>query len=391
MILILNLAPTALAGDKVLLKDGTVVEGAITREVDGYIWLRHAVRGEVTVDMYKLSDVEVERGPATSPQLPPPVPGAIKAAVITLGDEENGDAVGVYITADSLHKMVPMLEEELGTDQRSVVVLRVHSGSGDTREVEAISNVIHDEYEPRWRVVAWIDEAVFAGAMLIHGVQDIYFAGQGNYGAAGCQQLNELGLGIADQLELMKRISARGHHNPLIMQAMLIQQPLSATVDEKAEVQWYPDDTSGQILVNRRNEILAFNAVLAEKVKFSRGTADTLAELTTKMGINQLDWVGSRGRIPWPVCKAEQSNMDFRSQTHAAEGYVRELQRAYVSAMSTAKPDRDQAASARDTLTKLIDVVNNHHDFCYALFNMTQAEFDKWAKEQKRLLDNLEK
>ncbi len=313
-------------GDKIVLKDGTVLEGTITHEAEGFIWFRHDVSGTAREDLYDLGKVDVERDPqpAQPAGVPAPAPDAPKAVVITLGSraKDQGDEVGVYITADALKQMVPMLEEELGKDHKGTVVLRVCSGGGILSEIQALSDVIHDEYQTRWHVAAWIDSAISAAAMSVHGIEDIYFTPQGNYGACTGFHAESATKHMSLQalLVMMEGISKRGDHSPLIMRSMQVQVPLSATVDANGEVHFYQDATSGTILVNRPHEILTFNAKSAEEIKFSKGTAATLAELTTRMGRGELNWIGARDAAnPWPICKTERWNIDHRIQLNKDE------------------------------------------------------------------------
>src|SRR5262245_48894261 len=127
-------AASALGVDKVTLKDGKVIEGTITREVDGIVWIKYQIAGIPHEDMFAPSEVsKIERDAASTPAPTDPVakeepvkhaarPGVPRAAVITLGSRESdqGDEIGVYITAHELKTMIPMLEEELGTDHTGI-------------------------------------------------------------------------------------------------------------------------------------------------------------------------------------------------------------------------------------------------------------------------------
>ena len=149
------LAAPALAVDRVVLKDGRTLEGTITREVEGIIWLKYETSGISREEMFQPSEVtKIERDAATIAKDPataaapvsvdkatkPTVTnnGTPKAVVITLGsrDTNQGDEIGIYITEHELKEMIPMLESELGTDRTGVVVLRVTSGGGLLLEIQ---------------------------------------------------------------------------------------------------------------------------------------------------------------------------------------------------------------------------------------------------------------
>jgi hypothetical protein len=243
--------------------------------------------------------------------------------------------------------------------------------------------------------VAWIDSAISAAAMTSHVLEEIYFTSQGNYGActmfSGRLVASE-GRSLAQVLYEMEQTSAKGNHNPLIMRSMQIQQPLSCTIDANGEVHWYADATTGDILVNRPNEILTFNAVTAAKVKFSRGTADTLAELTKAMGYQEVDWLGAPPkRTAWPITKIEQEQMDFRKRVHDDEARTNQYQHTYQmevqAAQSAPKADRAKfVGKAREVLDKIRAMVKNNPNFAYKAFNMSPDQFNDWLEEQEKFL-----
>lgn len=327
------------------------------------------------------------------------MPGVPKALVLTLGDEQNGDMVGVYMVAHILERAIPTLEKELGTDKTGVLVLRVHSGGGFGLEVQKIVDVIQNEYKSRWRTVGWIDTAISAAAMSSHILEEIYFTSRGNYGACtgfyGSLDRPVEGRELQESLVQMERISAKAGWDPLIMRAMQIQQPVSATIDEVGNVKFH-DDLSGDFIVNRPREILTFNCRSAEKIKFSRGTADTLDELTKLMGYKELNWVGKKvAGSPWPISKSEKIQMDFRRQAAEDERltnhYFQSLQMQMEAAQAA---PRDQRAAfvgrAKQTLGKLKNMLRNNPNFAISVFNRTREEAEQLLKEyEKRLTDLL--
>lgn len=418
----------AFAVDRVVLKDGTVIEGTIVREMEGQaVWIKTTVGGVPTEKMYLVSEyksVEKNAGaaPAAAPataagdasasaepgSTPPPddepaapsKPGVPRGAVLTMGDLENGHMVGVYLTGEILHRAIPTLEKELGTDGTGVVVLRVNSGGGYGMEVQLISDVIQNEYKKRWRTVGWIDSAISAAAMSAHSLDEIYFTTRGNYGACvgfyGSLDKPVEGFELQKSLAQMEKISARGGYDPLIMRAMQVQQPLSCTIDANGKVHWYPDASSGEISVNRDNEILTFNAQTAAKVKFSKGTADTLPELARLMGYQEIQWVGRtvKGSV-WPISRAEQMQMDFRKQVRTDEEntnrYYREYGMHVQLASQTPRAERaPMVGRARQFLDMIKNMVRNNPAFARNIWG-GREEYKKWAEEQDKLLRELMK
>jgi hypothetical protein len=448
-------AGPAWAQDRVTLNDGTVVEGEIVREMQGYVWIK--VAGSGVEKMLMPTEVKsVQRGtgaapaaapapadapaPAAAPESPAaaaptpaaptppggdaaPLPGTAAAAaaaaqgvegvdpaaprragvprgmVITCGDRENGDMVGVYMVANVLQRAVPVIEKELGTEGDRIVAIRIASGGGYGAEVQKIVDTLEYEYMSRWRTVGWIDTAISAAAMSAHILPEIYFTTQGNYGACtgfyGSLDRPVEGFELEESLHQMEKISARSGYHPLIMRAMQVQQPLSASIDENGNVQFWGDATSGDILVNRPVEILTFNAKSAAKVKFSKGVADTVEELGKAMGFNEVEWVGRRvAGVPWPVSRAEQMQMDFRRKVKLDEDNTNRYFNNYQTEVGIAaqSQDRQQRAllvgRARQSLELIKGMVRNNPAFARNLWG-GRKEYGEWLVEQERILREL--
>jgi len=410
------------AADKIVLKDGRVIEGRIVKELDGYFWLEETMGGiKQSPKMYKPDEIDkVEREDAAGAKggeakaaavksdpgsdKPLGIPAKIgsgvpKGAVITLGDEENGNMVGVYMVAHILHDALPVLEKELGNDRSGIVVLRFHSGGGYTKEVQELSDVIHNEYKPRFRTVGWIETAISAAAMSAHCIEEIYFTSQGNYGA--CTEFTSLqnaseGFRLEQILAKAEGFSRRGGWDTKIMRSMQVQDPLSAKIDENGTVQYFNDLTSGDIIVNRAKEILTFNANSAKQVKFSRGTADSLEELAHLMGYQEIDWIGQKmDKVPWPVSKAEKMQMDYRKKVHEDESatnrYFSEFQRNIETARSTPRDRRAPFVGlARQAKEKIVSMVKNNPNFEWSIFGRSHEGFkelvDEWEKALRDLM-----
>jgi hypothetical protein len=411
----------ALAIDRIVLKDGSVIEGTIVREAQGAVWIKTTIGGVPAERMYLPSEfTSIERNAATAPAeatrpatggdvpVVPAVPavttpaaprsGVPRGVVITLGDRDNGDMVGVYMVANILERAIPVIEQEIGTDGTGVVVLRFMSGGGYGAEVQKISDVIHNEYKKRWRTVGWIDSAISAAAMSAHCLEEIYFTTRGNYGACtgfyGSLDKPVEGFELEKSLHQMEKISARGGYDYRIMRSMQIMDPLSATIDANGEVHYFADTVSGDIIVNRNTEILTFNAVSAAKVKFSRGTADTLDELSKAMGFQEIQWVGKtvKGSL-WPISRAEQMQMDFRKKVKTDEDNLNRYYANYAIHVQLAagapREERPPLVNrARQGLEQIKSMVRNNPAFARNIWG-GREEYKEWLEEQEKLLRDL--
>ncbi|QOJ00426.1 MAG: hypothetical protein HRU70_07965 [Phycisphaeraceae bacterium] len=411
----------ALAVDRVTLKSGKTIEGEIVREVDGIVWLKTATGTE----MYTTAEYsKVERGvdrPAGDPSAARPASpsvapaetvarraGVPRAAVITLEE-----MVGIYMTAKVLEDAIPALEEE----KVDIVVLKIKSGGGLLLEIQRLSDVIHLKYKPRFRTVAWIESAISAAAMTAHCVEEIYFMPQGNYGACTGYSgpLNAMkGPGLEQVLFQMEKISARGGYPKEIMRAMQISSDeeeckvlgiapptgaLSATIDETTgEVRWYQDNTSGDYVLNPKGgvRVLTFNALDAERFKFSKGTAGTLDELARKMGLTEVEWVGRKDpKYFYPVSKAEEITLKFREAVKRDQENLQRYFRNYQANIAMARQAQDEQERgkwvnlARRELENIRRMVRNNPNIALLSMNMLPEDFDEWYEQQEKLLRDL--
>ncbi|MCC6229556.1 MAG: hypothetical protein IT432_10050 [Phycisphaerales bacterium] len=413
-------APATIADkDKVYLKDGRVLEGKITKELDGYVWLLQDSNGITHEEFLKPGDIEKvvragDGGGAVKPaddtktdtkaadKPKPPAGGAPRAAILTMEE-----MVGIQMAAKPLKDAIPLLEK----DGVNVVVLKVKSGGGMLLEIQRISDVIHNEYKQRFRTVAWIESAISAAAMSSHCLEEIYFMPNGNYGACtgwSGSLVAVKGRELERVLLDMEKISARGNHPKEIMRAMqisgrdevltelAIEPPsgkLSADIDPATgKVTWYQDHSGKYILNPVANiDILTFNAPDAEKFMFSRGTAATKEELTKLMGYQEIEWVGKpKNGYAWPVSDAEEMQIKWRAEITEAQARLNEYFQKYGVAVQTA-----QSMQTKSDRAVWVAKARGHLDFLRQLakrfpnIGLMVGINDDWFKEQEDMLRQL--
>jgi hypothetical protein len=395
---------TARADDKITLKDGRVLQGTVIREVNGYVWFKVKTGSLETEQMFKpeeISKLEKDAKPAAKPDAAAKddkkpeaaaSSGAPRIAVISLGAPDQ-DMVGVYMTGEELRRLIPLLEAE----KVDTVVFKINSGGGLGLEVQRLSDVIHNEYKPKFRVAAWIESAISAAAMTAHCIEEIYMMPRGNYGACTgwYGQLKAVeGRPLEEMLYQMEKISARGKHDPQIMRSMQIQEPLSCTIDENGDVHWY-NNLKGDNIVNPEGRILTFNSETATRYKFAKGVAATYQELGKAMGLTEFTFVGKVvPNVPYPVCRAEEEMLRFRKQVKDDEDRTREYFDTYgtsIAAAEAAAPeDRPKfVGRAREALNRIKKMVANNPNFALLVFNMTEDQFKDWVDEQEERLRKL--
>lgn len=422
--ILLGVVSTPAQADTLRLKDGRVLEGSVAREQGGYIWFKYKVGGLESTQMFSPADIQRLDRDSTTPTPKPaeevkpaekpaptdapaepakpvekPAPGAAqrsgapRAAVITLGEGGEKDMVGLFITAHALEEAIPYLEKE----KIDIVVFRVNSGGGALLEIQKLSDVIESQYKPKFRVVAWIESAISAAAMTSHCMEEIYLMRRGNYGACtgwSGQLVAVKGRQLEEVLYMMEKISARGKHDPQIMRAMQIMEPLSCTIDENGDVHWF-QNLDGEYIVNPKERILTFNSETALKYKFSKGTADTIEELGKAMGYTEINWVGKQiPGVQYPVCAAEELQRSFRAKTAEAQERFREYVDTYRTSVSVAQglPVEERGKfvqRARQALDNIKRMVKENPNFALLTLGMLPEEFKDWADQRDEELRKL--
>lgn len=407
-----SIAAVVAHADTIKLADGRVLEGEITRDLDGFVWFKYEIAGVAREEMFAPEDyTELLRGAAlgeatdaeagTSPAAPiEPIkanapakaetkakrrvsPGAPRGAVISLGDGGSKDMIGLYITAKSLGDLIPILEE----DEIDIVVLKVNSGGGAVLEIDPLTQMVHEEFKTRFRTVGWIESAISGGAMGLHSLEEIYFMPEGNYGACtmwrGDGDAAEGG-SLEVVLYQMEKVSQLGQHDYRIMRSMQVTDPLSVDFNDDTGEIVFRQDEDGEYLVNPEGRILTFNSVTAEKVGFSQGTAATVEELTEAMGYREIDWVGEYdATVPYPVSRAEEAMIEFRDRTFRDQTRFNEYVTIFNTAMGNIANDPAFATRARKALNDMRRMVRNNPRFALFNFNMTEEQFQQWFRDQE--------
>lgn len=408
----------ALAVDRVTLNDGRVIEGEIARELNGSVWLKTAngltqffpasevlrIERDVSINGEEAPAAPGVTDPAPS-QAQPARPaqqrravsaGAPRAAIITYGDADADQGmVGTYVTANSFREAIPLLEEE----NIDIVVIRINSGGGAVFEVQPLSDVFHNEYKPKFRTVTWVDYAISAASLAPHTMSEHYFMRRGAYGGNtaffGASMVAVAGRGLEDILYYAELASERGGHDPRIIRAMQIMEPLSVDHDENGRVTAMYQNDQGQIIINKPNRVLALTSVTAQQIGFADGIADTLDELAAAMGLTEVEWVGEKVEgVPYPVSKAEKYLRSFREQTARDEQSINEYFDGYNVAVGLAQQAAPEnrgkfVGFARRNLNSLARMVDNNPNLSLFILNAPEEEFRRWLREQEEMLRNL--
>jgi len=337
--------------DKLHLKDGRVLEGRVESEGEGYIYFLVRIGTLEHRELFLTSDItKVERDdkPAdvaaknekteesTSRKISD---GATKVAFVSLED-----TVGPYLNADALLRSVEILDGLPEEEQPDIVVLRINSGGGALLEVEPLSDAIHEEMKPKFRVVGWIESAISAASMTVWNCEEIYMMPEGNVGGTVAFSSGPGGAKAAEGefleqiLDLGVMLSERGRRDPLIMRAMQVFMTLSCDIHEDGTITWYPND-SGKELVSAEKRILTLNAADAVKYGIAKGIASTKDELAKQMGCHEWVEVGP---------EADEYQKEFRENVKIVEARAGELWSKMNIAVDAAGRARDESDRNRE-------------------------------------------
>ena len=290
------------------------------------------------------------------------------------------------------------------------MVIRVKCGGGLLVEIPRLADLLHDEFKPSFRTVAWIDSAFSAGAMSVHSIEEMYFTPDGNYGACiGRPHTAGNWHDDAKVLTMMDRISALGRHDPQIMRAMMLPSKqcaeendgkppygdLSATVDATSgEVRLFADQ-SGALVLNPKGGVhmLTLDAESAKAIRFSRGTASTLDELAKAINLPQVEWVGEKSKeYAWPVCKAERHLLNFRKDAKAGETELNRAVAAILHELEGAPGQNAGRAVRRERLTRSLQTVRARvatNENWISLLWGDADEYAQWTSTAERRLADL--
>lgn len=354
----------ALAEDVIVLKDGTKVTGVITDEKPEFVWvqvkfgemkkprlvnradIKEIIREKPAADAQAAAtdaakpastdSVSAPRDGKKDDTRPALNTGAARVAIITMEE-----MVGPFMNADAFKHSLTLIPKD---EKPDIVVMRINSGGGALFEVPKLMDLIQKDLEPNYRTVAWIESAISAAAMTALNMEEIYMMKRGNIGGAtgyrmiGGKAEAISGEGLENVIKMGEQIAKNGRYDPLVIRAMQEFMPLSANIDADGRVTWQADD-KGQFLVNRADRILTLNAADALKFRISKGTADTLPELMSLMGVQEYVVVGD---------KAAEYMVDFRSNVQKAQNELNELRQTLNFIVGNAQNLQDQRDRNRE-------------------------------------------
>jgi hypothetical protein len=404
---------SAAFADKVHLKDGSVVEGTVVRETEGFVQVRVKTGGIEAVRTISRADIKsiekdaaivtpadgVKPAEAVKPTSGKPDnraeraaqaaerldKGASRIAILNFGapaswNSEIGDTVGSQIRAGSWQAVIPLLEK----DKVDTVVVRISSGGGSD-EFYKFQDLFHNVYKKKFRTVGWVESAISAAAMAAYTIEEFYFMPNGAFGACVGWRGNLQNMEGAE-LELvllrMEEASLKGGRSPAIMRAMQLEVPLTASIDKNTgQVTWF-QDTSGEHMINRPGQVLTLTANDAVRFGFARAIVATKEELPAAMGIREYSWGGEEA--------ARKIDEDMRAADRSEKQWelkLRELElNAGIAEQTPDRADRGKFVGRAINALKELRSLARANPGMPAMYGFGPGWFDETEEQLRKLL-----
>lgn len=208
------------------------------------------------------------------------------------------DGVGETARAYEIHRMG---EEADKWGPGQVIVLEIDSPGGLVTEIYKISDTLR-ELRKRHRVVAWVKKAISAAACTAMHCDEIYFQ---TIGALGATTMIRGDVSVQDpslyqfMAEMAREVEYSGRPAIVLYAMIKAKAVLTYTKDPVTGKVTFHDHVTGQpgeVVLSDEVDNLVFNASNALDCGFSKGTADTTAELAELMGLPEWYEISDFGR-----------------------------------------------------------------------------------------------
>lgn len=347
--------------DRLIFKNGNVVEGKIISETDSEVEILVMFRGISAKTTYKKSEILHIDHAVAKPAGDAPAPGQTRT---TKPAEEAAAATKPAVPEGAPKVYLMQLKGDFGWNisktslqtafddavsfNPAVIVVKLDCGTlrkgfDGLWTSEDLGPIVEDVIAGGHRVVFWIKRASSGAAFLPFVSPEIYFMTEGKLGGIG--DLSDFDIG--DKLVNEKQISLRlghaegfaikGGYDPLLIRAMARREMWLAwkRVNGKnvyLDHEPRPEDGDGWTILSddgegknkdeysfEGNDVLNLNAEWAYKLDVSKGTADTIEELVYRLPDIGRDYQVVEG-------KSKQIIDDWSDRIERAKGELKRLQ-----------------------------------------------------------------
>ena len=326
------------SSDMLIMKSGQIVEGTFVSETDTHVVFKVRVGGIEAEATYAKADIlKVERG-IPKEEAPKETKPSVTRATTTA--DPGGNVKSVYVM--ELKGWFPTdisqtpIKEALRDARRMQPDYLIVVMNNDWSLYEGLQELTDDtminlqdmmragdiapmffrdiprEWEKKPEIVFWIKNAMGGGAFVPLSCPNIYFHSRGKMGGLGGLDIYYGSFGdevVRQKMYSLFGATARGMaiqggYDPKIVNAMmLLEYELSYSMDgdrpvfherlpepgeflltDNGRLETHADNVR-QRVTGEGNDVLTLRADLAEKLKVSKGTVDTLDDLLYRLGI----------------------------------------------------------------------------------------------------------
>jgi hypothetical protein len=360
--------PATPTKDIVVLRSGTVVEGRILEETATRVKMLVMFAGIEAPTTYRMSEIlEIQRDIPVVTDLPGAINPAESDEAAWGGDADQpadiadsaSDKPKVYrfVIEGQIIGAFPAIEYLLESNRRDVISYtpvertmrdalsynpdviivemdadapsgRGWDGGHVTEPLQPIFQELIDD--PSVRVVFWIKNAAFGAAFLPFTCPEMYFESEGFLGGIGTLDDFDLGDDLVNEKQISLRIvgqegvAIKNGYDPAIVRGMARKQNWLSYRFRHGKVEFLehePREIDGEgwvlltdngkgankdSMLTRGNDVLNFNAKIAQEIGLSKGTYDDIDDLVFALGI--------RGEYDLIEGRAERNFTEWRDR-----------------------------------------------------------------------------
>ena len=280
--------------DKLTLKDGRTFEGRLISQNDSeVIFEAHMGRARAKLSFPPNQVAKIEKGeiappePESKPEQDeedqPRKPAVPACFVIPL----KGD-VGIGIAAKPLDECLKIAKNT----RAAVVILQIDSGGGSVWELKKLLKTI-DDYKDM-RIVAYVDKAYSAAALLAMSCKEIIISPKGTIGGAVIFQIGPVGTpaNIEEKWESIYRAEfrsavTRAGHSELILEGMMSTHSVLSLKKTDKGVEVVKGRAPGTTVIKPAGRILTMTADEAVACGLAMGSAEKPAECNKLLNVTE--------------------------------------------------------------------------------------------------------
>ncbi len=350
--------------DRIVLRNGRVIEGKILSETDSVVEILVIVGGISAPTTYPRSEVlSIERNVETDTTIPAPASTTksdSRAETATPRNSNSPDGKRVYVMnlKGDLGRDVTVTPLQRAFDdaisyEPEVIIVKMDCGSAAEGfdgmwTAEDLGPIIEKVIDDGWRVVFWIKRAQAGAAFLPLVSPEIIFMSDGRLGGVG--DLSDFNIG--DEVVNLKQISLRighaegfaitGGYDPRLIRAMALEEEWLAVKIVGGQPQYItweprPEDGEGWTILTDDgkgknkdkfsfdgNDVLTLNADWARRLNVADAVVDLLDDLIFELNIGR-DYTIVEGR-------ADKILSDWSDRIERAIDQFQRLQRDFQEA-----------------------------------------------------------